>query len=178
MQWMKNMESHKPVGRFFATSPFGDIVGVVSATGLLSLDLVSSLSEPIELPNIAAAEQEKYQQAITALFAGETPAWWPNLIPQGTAFQQRVWQGLLQIPKGEVWSYGQLAEFIGAPKGASRAVGTACGRNPIALFIPCHRIIRQNGELGGFGWGLPMKRHLLKNEGIKLVFREAQEEQQ
>lgn len=158
------------------TSPFGDIVGVVGDGKLLSLDLAESLAKPVRLPAIEEALQQHYQAAIDAVYAGETPAWWPTLHPQGTAFQQRVWQGLLQIPKGEVWSYGELAEFIGSPKGAARAVGTACGRNPIALFIPCHRIVRQNGGLGGFGWGLPMKRHLLKNEGICLVNDEVKKE--
>jgi|SRR5699024_1231215 len=172
------MASLKPTGCFYATSPFGDIVGVVSDEGLLSLTLVASMAEPIKLPQISAAAQQRYQAAIDAIYAGASPPWWPTLQPQGTAFQQRVWQGLLQIPKGEVWSYGELAEFIGAPKVAARAVGSACGRNPIALFIPCHRVVRQNGGLGGFGWGLAMKRHLLNNEGISLVNDEVRKQTQ
>lgn len=163
------MANPKHSGCFYATSPFGDIVGVVASTGLLTLTQVADLAEPVTLPQISAAEQQRYQAAIDAIYAGLAPAWWPTLLPQGTAFQQRVWQALLQIPKGEVWSYGELAEFIGAPKGAARAVGSACGRNPIALFIPCHRVVRQNGGLGGFGWGLPVKRHLLKHEGVTVV---------
>ncbi len=85
------------------------------------------------------------------------------LQPQGTSFQQRVWQALLQVPYGETRSYGQIAEQIGAMK-AVRAVGAANGSNPIPIVIPCHRIIGANGKLTGFGGGLPLKRFLLDLE--------------
>ncbi len=86
---------------------------------------------------------------------------------EGTRFERRVWETLRQIPYGEVRSYGWVAERIGNPK-ASRAVGGACGSNPVPFVIPCHRVIASDGSLGGYGYGLPVKRHLLKSEGIDL----------
>ena len=71
-----------------------------------------------------------------------------------------MWEALLKIPSGHVTTYGDIAGFIGAPK-AVRAVGTAVGRNPISLLIPCHRAIRKSGGLGGYHWGLPVKRAML-----------------
>jgi len=82
----------------------------------------------------------------------------------GTAFQRKVWAALQTIPAGETRSYGQLAAEIGEPK-AMRAVGLANGQNPIAIVIPCHRVIGADGSLTGFGGGLPRKRWLLHHEG-------------
>jgi methylated-DNA-[protein]-cysteine S-methyltransferase len=87
----------------------------------------------------------------------------------GTAFQRKVWAALRTIPVGETRSYGQLAAQIGAPN-AMRAVGLANGQNPIAIVIPCHRVIGADGSLTGFGGGLPRKRWLLTHEGA--AFRE------
>ena len=81
----------------------------------------------------------------------------------GNAFEQRVWAALREIPYGETASYGEIAEQIGAP-GAARAVGVANARNPIAIIVPCHRVIGASGKLVGFGGGLPMKRALLDLE--------------
>ncbi len=88
------------------------------------------------------------------------------LSPAGTAFQQRVWQALQQIPYGETRSYGQIAAAVGNPK-ASRAVGLANNRNPIAIIIPCHRVIGANGSLTGYGGGLDIKDFLLRLEKEK-----------
>ena len=82
---------------------------------------------------------------------------------QGTAFQKTVWQSLASIPPGETRSYSELANTIGKPK-ATRAVGSACGRNPLAFVFPCHRIISKNGNLAGFRWGKDVKRALLESE--------------
>lgn len=82
---------------------------------------------------------------------------------QGTAFQKAVWKGLQQIPYGTTWSYRQLAQAIGHPK-AVRAVGNANGANPIPLIIPCHRVIRSNGALGGYSQGISIKKALLELE--------------
>lgn len=82
---------------------------------------------------------------------------------KGTAFQARVWEALRRIPAGEVRSYAEVAATIGSPS-AVRAVGTACGRNPAALVIPCHRVVRSDGGLGGYRWGLEVKRALLEAE--------------
>lgn len=86
------------------------------------------------------------------------------LAPQGTAFQQKVWQKLREIPYGETRSYGQLAQALGNPK-ACRAVGSANRSNPIPVIIPCHRVIGANGKLVGFASGLDNKQRLLSLEG-------------
>jgi len=81
----------------------------------------------------------------------------------GTAFQQRVWQALMKIPVGETLSYAQLAEKLRMPK-AARAVASACAKNKCAVVVPCHRIIRGDGSLGGYRWGLPLKEKILAGE--------------
>ena len=96
-------------------------------------------------------------------FAGERmepPA--PALSPKGTAFQQRVWAALLEIPYGETESYGALAARLGS---SARAVGSAVGRNPISIFIPCHRVLAADGKLTGYAGGIENKRKLLRLEG-------------
>ncbi|MDO5055376.1 methylated-DNA--[protein]-cysteine S-methyltransferase [Pasteurella oralis] len=111
----------------------------------------------------------KVKQALVRYFAGEpeTFAGIP-LAPQGTDFQQQIWQALQQIPYGQTSTYGELAQLIGNPK-AMRAVGGAVGRNPISIIIPCHRVLGKNRSLTGFGGGLPTKRHLLQLEHIVYV---------
>jgi methylated-DNA-[protein]-cysteine S-methyltransferase len=100
---------------------------------------------------------------LTEYFAGTRTAFDLALDPQGTPFQQRVWQALLDIPYGETRSYSDLARRLGDVK-AVRAVGLANGANPIAIVIPCHRVIGAGGSLVGFGGGLPTKRALLDLE--------------
>jgi AraC family transcriptional regulator of adaptative response/methylated-DNA-[protein]-cysteine methyltransferase len=80
-----------------------------------------------------------------------------RLLLRGTPFQIKVWEALLRIPEGEVSSYGLLARRLGYPSGAARAVGSAVGANAIAYLIPCHRVIRGSGALGGYRWGLERK---------------------
>ena len=84
--------------------------------------------------------------------------------PKGTAFQQRVWQALLTIPYGETVSYGEIARMVGCK--SAQAVGQAVGANPIALFIPCHRVIAAHGKLGGYAYGIEIKKRLLEVENI------------
>jgi AraC family transcriptional regulator, regulatory protein of adaptative response / methylated-DNA-[protein]-cysteine methyltransferase len=84
---------------------------------------------------------------------------------RGTAFQQRVWQALREIPVGSRLSYSEVAEKMGEPK-AVRAIATACAANPIAVAIPCHRVVRMNGKLAGYRWGIERKRALLEREAI------------
>jgi O-6-methylguanine DNA methyltransferase len=84
-------------------------------------------------------------------------------LTSGTAFQQRVWQALLEIPSGETRSYAQVARAIGQPA-ATRAVGSACGANPIPVLVPCHRVLAANHKLGGFSAGVDWKRLLLGGE--------------
>ena len=88
---------------------------------------------------------------------------------EGTAFQQKVWCEIDKIPRGEVVTYSQIAEKIGHPKSA-RAVANACGANPNPIVVPCHRVIRSDGELGGYSGpgGIKKKKELLENEGISI----------
>ena len=81
----------------------------------------------------------------------------------GTAFQKRVWDALMKIPRGQTRSYAELAASLGAPR-AARAVASACAHNRVAVVVPCHRVIRGDGSLGGYRWGLDMKRGLLARE--------------
>jgi methylated-DNA-[protein]-cysteine S-methyltransferase len=100
-------------------------------------------------------------------FAGSRQEFTLPLRPQGTTFQRRVWDALIEIPYGVTWSYGELARRIDNPN-ASRAVGLANGRNPISIVVPCHRVIGANGTLTGYGGGLERKRWLLAHEGLAL----------
>lgn len=102
-------------------------------------------------------------QQLREYFAGERKVFDLSIEPQGTAFQRDVWQALREIPFGETRSYADIARSIGNPK-AVRAVGSANGNNPIAIIVPCHRVIGSNGSLTGFGGGLDSKRFLLALE--------------
>ena len=88
---------------------------------------------------------------------------------EGTTFQQKVWCEIDKIPRGKVITYGQIAKNIGHPK-AARAVANACGANPNPIVVPCHRVIRSDGELGGYSGpgGIKKKKELLENEGISI----------
>ena len=90
------------------------------------------------------------------------------LAPFGTPFQQRVWNMLRAIPYGSTTTYGALAQRLAPPRMAAQAVGGAVGRNPIAIIIPCHRVVGSGGALTGYAAGLDIKRHLLQHEGIHL----------
>jgi AraC family transcriptional regulator, regulatory protein of adaptative response / methylated-DNA-[protein]-cysteine methyltransferase len=100
-------------------------------------------------------------RAVAEILAGRTAAVDIELI--GTAFQHRVWQALMRLPTGQTRSYADLAEGLGMPK-AARAVARACASNRVAVLVPCHRIVRGDGSLGGYRWGLPMKARLLERE--------------
>jgi methylated-DNA-[protein]-cysteine S-methyltransferase len=104
----------------------------------------------------AAAQLSEY-------FAGTRQEFTLTCVPAGTEFQRSVWEALETIPYGTTTTYGAIAAQVGNPK-ASRAVGLANNRNPIALFIPCHRVVGANGDLTGYGGGLPLKRALLDHE--------------
>jgi methylated-DNA-[protein]-cysteine S-methyltransferase len=106
---------------------------------------------------------EKVVEQIDAYFAGERTEFDIALRMEGTDFQRRVWTALLGIPYGETASYGEIAEEIGRPT-ASRAVGMANGRNPLAIIVPCHRVIGSSGALVGYGGGLDRKQTLLDLE--------------
>ena len=134
--------------------------------------------ERIDLPNAAASDPDpewreqrrslpgslrEAKRQILQYFEGERRDFDLPLAPAGTAFQRRVWDELRRIPYGETVSYGELARRVGRPT-ASRAVGAANGRNPLAIVVPCHRVIGADGTLVGYGGGLPVKEALLAHE--------------
>lgn len=124
----------------------------------------------LDLPHLNTAPREPFQGKISNTWKNASGFFqslektFPNIgIPAGTEFQRAVWKAMRKIPRGQTLTYGDLAAAIGRPN-AVRAVGTACGANPLPLFIPCHRVVAKNG-LGGFGSGLPWKKLLLSMEG-------------
>ena len=107
------------------------------------------------------------EAALKNILAGRAAKTLPPLDPAGTEFQKHVWNALRKISFGKTKSYGEIARVIGKPR-AVRAVGGACGANPIPILVPCHRVLAANRKLGGFSGGLDWKRKLLASEGIKV----------
>ncbi|WP_099025952.1 methylated-DNA--[protein]-cysteine S-methyltransferase [Mycolicibacterium palauense] len=145
-------------------SPIGPLTLAGEGTVLTHLRMADQTYEPSRADWLL--DDRAFPEAVTQLdayFAGELREFGLALRLEGTAFQRRVWAALQSIPYGQTRSYGQIAEEIGAP-GASRAVGLANGHNPIAIIVPCHRVIGANGSLTGFGGGLDRKRTLLDLE--------------
>jgi len=156
----------------YVDSPIGRLMLTSDGTALTGLYMNLYRNKPSKLPGLgddwiqnatidplpAAARQLK------EYFAGKRREFDLPLRMEGTGFQQRVWRELTKIPFGETRSYGQLAKRLNNPNG-SRAVGLANGRNPIAIFVPCHRVIGADGSLTGFGGGLDRKEWLLTHEG-------------
>jgi O-6-methylguanine DNA methyltransferase len=105
--------------------------------------------------------------ALKSVLAGRPPGKFPPLDLAGTEFQKSVWRALRKIRSGRTKSYGEIARAVGNPK-AVRAVGGACGANPIPVLVPCHRVLAANKKLGGFSGGLNWKRELLAGEGVSL----------
>lgn len=142
-------------------SPIDPLLLIGDETGLRSLWMA-----PHEPPHDAVRDDDALAPAATQLaeyFAGERTRFELALAPQGTPFQQKVWLALRDIPYGRTTTYGAIATDLGQPT-ASRAVGLANGRNPLAVIVPCHRVIGASGALTGFGGGLPRKRWLLEHE--------------
>lgn len=127
--------------------------------------LVRDLQDQFPKANLVGADRSFEQVIAQVVGFIEAPALGLNLPLdlRGTAFQERVWQALRDIPLGSTASYGQIAERIGAPK-SFRAVAQACGANSLAVAIPCHRVVRSNGDLSGYRWGVERKRQLLERE--------------
>ena len=141
-------------------SPLGHIKIVGNQDCILSLDFVEEeLSGDPDLPFCLKAALKQ----IDEYFKGNRSKFLLNLSPEGTKFQRSVWRQLEKIPFGEVVSYRQIADAIGNPK-ACRAVGSANGKNPISIIIPCHRVIGSDGRLTGYGGGLWRKEWLIKHE--------------
>ncbi len=148
-----------PIGELLLTSDGKHLTGLYMEPSRKSQSVRGWVNEPTNEPLAATVRQ------LTEYFAGTRRLFDLPLRLAGTAFQQRVWRELTEIPYGETWSYGQLAKRIGNPS-ASRAVGLANGRNPISILVPCHRVIGANGSLTGYGGGLERKQWLLAHEGL------------
>ncbi|MGB6241207.1 MAG: methylated-DNA--[protein]-cysteine S-methyltransferase [Castellaniella sp.] len=121
-----------------------------------------------DTPAGALAVLEQARQELDEYWRGKRQVFDVPLAPQGTAFQQRIWQALLGVACGDTLSYGELGECAGLGAGHGRAVGTAVGSNPISIIIPCHRILARNGTLNGYGGGLSRKAQLLALEGFAI----------
>jgi methylated-DNA-[protein]-cysteine S-methyltransferase len=153
----------------YLETPIGSLLLTASASGLDSV-LFPKNGHPAtpdpDWQKDASLLQEPIRQ-LRAYFAGQLEQFDLTLAPQGTPFQQTVWDELWRIPYGETISYGELAKRIGNPN-ASRAVGLANGSNSIPIIIPCHRVIGSNGKLTGYGGGLSIKEKLLALERRQL----------
>jgi len=155
-------------------TPLGTMLAAASDEGLVLLEFLDRPSQETDLVRIAASRGmtlvpganrhlEQTKRQLADYFAGTRRDFTVALAPRGTPFQRRVWNQLIAIPFGETASYRAVAERIGKP-GASRAVGQANGRNPIAVIVPCHRVIREGGSLCGYGGGTWRKQWLLVHE--------------
>jgi AraC family transcriptional regulator of adaptative response/methylated-DNA-[protein]-cysteine methyltransferase len=136
---------------------FGD-----DADGLRA-ELAREFPKAARVESAGSAQLDAWIEALDAHLSRSVPMPDLPLDLRGTAFQMRVWRFLQGIPLGETRSYADVAQAIGAPK-ATRAVGTACGANRVAVLVPCHRVLRGDGALGGYRWGLERKRALLDRE--------------
>lgn len=149
---MPQLSFHSPIGMLTVSEEDGRIV---------SIDW-GWVEDSRETPLLGRAREQ-----IEAYFDGRLAAFDLPLDPAGTPYQRRVWDALLGIPFGETRRYGDVARALGS---GSRAVGSACGRNPIPIVIPCHRVVGGNGGLGGYSGddGIETKRFLLRLEGARL----------
>lgn len=146
-------------------SPIGTLT-LVATDGVLSglyMHEQAYHPDPATFGEAVAYGFEDLRRELGEYFAGERRAFSVPVAPEGTPFQRRVWRGLLTIPYGETRTYGQLAMEI-ADRHMTRAVGSATGRNPVGIVIPCHRLIGADGSLTGYAGGLWRKRHLLDLE--------------
>lgn len=147
-------------------SPVGKLTLVASDAGLRAILWPSERPCRVKLPDISRGDHPVLQATtsqLTEYFAGKRQSFDLPLDLHGTSFQVKAWRSLADIPYGTTASYAEQADRIGAPK-AVRAVGTANGRNPISIVLPCHRVVASNGSLAGFAGGLDVKRWLLEFE--------------
>ena len=152
----------------FYESPIQSLRLVSDGRSLIGLYMMSEKHDLVCQSNCLEDDSVKpfpeTKQQLTAYFAGSLTKFDLPLKMQGTIFEQQVWEALKTIPYGTTISYGELAQQLGN-KAASRAVGSANGRNPISIIVPCHRVIGANGKLTGYGGGIERKQWLLKHEG-------------
>jgi methylated-DNA-[protein]-cysteine S-methyltransferase len=145
-----------PIGELLLVGDGHSLRGLYIQEGRTAIDVRAGWQQA-EQPFVAASMQ------LAEYFAGRRSSFDVPLVTTGSAFERRVWSALQDIPYGESTSYGELARRIGEP-GAARAVGLANARNPIAVIVPCHRVIGADGSLTGYGGGLARKRFLLDLE--------------
>lgn len=149
----------------YLDTPIGPLLVAGDAQGLRLIHFAVD-GEPAPAPAHGTQSAAALRHACAQLeeyFAGKRKTFDLSLAPQSTPFQALVLDQLIAIPYGQTRSYSQLAQALDKPK-ASRAVGTACARNPLPIVIPCHRVVGQNGSLTGFAGGLEAKRWLLRHE--------------
>jgi AraC family transcriptional regulator of adaptative response/methylated-DNA-[protein]-cysteine methyltransferase len=153
----------------FATA-LGTVLIAATDKGLCSVKigdraeaLEKELQDEFNGAQLKRSALDSFRDRILAFLSGDASLARVPLDIRGTVFQRRVWEALRRIPRGETRTYAQIAREVGAPA-AVRAVGSACGANPVALAVPCHRAVRTDGGLGGYAWGLPRKRLLLELE--------------
>jgi O-6-methylguanine DNA methyltransferase len=158
---------------FVIPTPDGKFVARYSETGLCELNFPSSQpgDPPIqpgpEPPQIIRKWHAQTVDALSDALTGRGPDRFPPLdLSAGSDFQQRVWRALLKIKNGETRSYGEVASAIGNAK-AVRAVGGACGANPVPVLVPCHRVLAAHQKLGGFSSDMSWKKKLLAREGVR-----------
>lgn len=154
----------------FAKTPFGDCLLAESPRGICHLSFIEGKNSGVawaaliaEWPRAAVKRNDAAAKKIAAHIFRPASGQEIRAYVRGTEFQVRVWRALLEIPSGTVTTYGRLAMELAQPK-AARAVGTAVGQNSLAYLIPCHRVIRETGLLGGYRWGISRKRILLARE--------------
>lgn len=160
-------------------SPFGEMLAAGTGQGLCGLGFTAVQGRAAVLEDFrarwpAARLREDAPALAPWVEAALTRRGEAPLAPMGGPFQIKVWEALMAIPEGHVTTYSDIARAIGHPR-AARAVGTAVGANPVSWLIPCHRVLRRGGALGGYHWGLPVKRALLAWEAARTDAREAAE---
>jgi len=161
------MTSNKTVrNTLVMSSPVGKLTLVASSKGLVAIDVRSNTAQ-VETSKNASAQAIllKTKKQLEQYFAGKRTSFDVALDLVGTEFQVQAWRALCRIPFGKTISYGQQASNIKKPK-AFRAVGSANGKNPIPIIVPCHRVVASDGSLGGYSLGLKMKKQLLALEGV------------
>jgi AraC family transcriptional regulator of adaptative response/methylated-DNA-[protein]-cysteine methyltransferase len=156
----------------FAT-PLGLVLVAATEKGLCSVKLGKDaawlerlLADEFSEATLSQQLLPDVKKAILDFISGQSSLARVPVDIRGTVFQRRVWDELRRIPRGETRTYSEIAAAVGAPD-AVRAVGSACGANPVALVVPCHRAVRRDGRLGGYAWGLARKRKLLALEKKK-----------
>jgi methylated-DNA-[protein]-cysteine S-methyltransferase len=169
---MKNaLVVDSPVGPLRIVESAGSIVEVSFAPENGSSAAAPAAPGAYRSPDGAGPLPEKTARELADYFAGKLKRFTVPVLPEGTEFERLVWAELLTIPWGTTRTYGEIAVAIGKPN-ASRAVGRAIGANPVAIIIPCHRVIGKDGSLTGYAGGLDRKKTLLAIEGFDGMYRE------